>query len=167
MPVKTTQDLLLEELRDIYHAEKQLARALPKMAKAAKNDQLRECFELHTEQTKGQIERLEQVFEKLDARSRGKRCEAMEGLIEEAREMMDEIKTPEVLDAALIGGAQKVEHYEIAAYGTMRTLAEAMGQREVAELLDETLAEEKETDEKLNQVALSEVNQKALQTAAQ
>jgi ferritin-like metal-binding protein YciE len=166
MPVKTTRELLIEELRDIYHAEKQLVKALPKMAKASKSQKLRQAFEQHLEQTNGQVERLEQVFEKLDSRSRGKRCEAMEGLIEEAKEMMEEIKTPEVLDVALIGGAQKVEHYEIAAYGTLRALAEALGEKEVAQLLGQTLQEEKETDEKLNQIAISDVNKAALQKAA-
>ena len=166
MPVKTTHDLLVEELRDLYHAEKQLQKALPKMAKASSSNKLRQAFEHHLEQTNGQVERLEQVFEKLDTRSRGKRCEAMEGLVEEAKEMMEEIKTPEVLDVALIAGAQKVEHYEIAAYGSARALAEAMGHKEVAQLLDDTLAEEKQTDELLNQLALSEVNKRALEKAA-
>jgi ferritin-like metal-binding protein YciE len=166
MPVKNVQDLLLNELRDIYGAEKQLVRALPKMAKAASSEQLRVAFGEHLEQTKNQVERLEQVFGKLDTRTRGKRCEAMRGLVDEASEMMDEIKTPQVLDAALIAGAQKVEHYEIAAYGSVRALAEACGHQEVAQLLDETLEEEKEADQKLNQIALSEVNQAALAAAA-
>jgi ferritin-like metal-binding protein YciE len=166
MPVKNVQDLLLDELRDIYDAEKQLVRALPKMAKAASSEQLRVAFEKHLEETKNQVERLEQVFDKLDTRARGKRCEAMRGLVEEASELMEEIKIPQVLDAALIAGAQKVEHYEIAAYGSVRALAEACGHQEVARLLDETLDEEKEADQKLNQIALSEVNQAALRAAA-
>ena len=166
MAVKSVQDLLVDELRDIYHAEKQLVKALPKMAKAAKSDKLRQAFEDHLQETKGQVERLEQVFEKLDTRSRSKPCEAMEGLIEEAKEMMDEIKTPEVLDAALIVGAQKVEHYEIASYGSVHALAQALGHKEVAQLLEQTLGEEKEADKKLNALALSEVNKTALQTAA-
>jgi ferritin-like metal-binding protein YciE len=166
MAVKTTQDLLIDELRDIYHAEKQLVKALPKMAKAAKNGKLRQAFEHHLGETNTHVERLEQVFDKLDTRSRGKPCQAMEGLIEEAKEMMEEIKTPEVLDVALIAGAQKVEHYEIASYGTVHALAEACGQSEVAKLLDQTLQEEKETDKKLNQIAISDVNKTALQTAA-
>ena len=163
MPVKTVHDLFVEELRDVYHAEKQLARALPKMAKAASSDKLRQAIELHKEQTDGQIERLEQVFESLDERKRGKRCEAMEGLIEEAQEIMEEVKSPEVRDVALIAAAQKVEHYEIASYGTLRALAEAMGHDDAEKLLAQTLEEEKETDQKLNQLALSEVNQRALQ----
>jgi ferritin-like metal-binding protein YciE len=166
MPIKTTRELMLDELRDIYHAEKQLVRALPKMAKAAKADKLRQAFEHHLEETKGQVERLDQVFQQLDARSSGKRCEAMEGLIEEAKEAMEEIKTPEVLDAALIVGAQKVEHYEIAAYGSACALAEALGQNEVKQLLEQTLEEEKAADQKLNKLALSEINKTALAAAA-
>lgn len=166
MPIKTTRELMLNELRDIYHAEKQLVRALPKMAKAAKAPKLRQAFQQHLEETKGQVERLDQVFEKLDTRSSGKRCEAMEGLIEEAKEAMEEIKTPEVLDAALIVGAQKVEHYEIAAYGSACALAEALGQNDVKQLLEETLEEEKKADQLLNQIAMSEVNKTALSAAA-
>ena len=166
MPVKTAHDLFIEQLRDVYHAEKQLAKALPKVAKAAHSDKLRQAIELHKEQTDGQIERLEQVFDSLDERKRGKRCEAMEGLIEEAQEMMEEIKTPEVRDAALLAAAQKVEHYEIASYGTLRAMAEAMGHQEAEKLLAQTLEEEKETDQKLNQLALSEINKTALKAAA-
>jgi len=166
MAVKTVQDLLVEELRDLYHAEKQLVKALPKMAKATKSAKLRQAFESHLEETKGQVERLETVFEKLDVPARAKRCEAMAGLIEEAQEMMEEIKTPEVLDAALIGAAQKVEHYEIASYGTVHALAEALGNQEAAQLLNQTLEEEKSADQKLNQIALSEVNKTALRAAA-
>jgi ferritin-like metal-binding protein YciE len=160
------RELLIDELRDIYHAEKQLVKALPKMAKAAKADKLRQAFEHHLEETKGQVERLEEVFEKLDVRASGKRCEAMEGLIEEAKEMIEEIKTPEVLDAALVVGAQKVEHYEIASYGSVRELAKALGENEVAKLLDATLAEEKQADQKLNSLAVSDVNKSALAAAA-
>jgi ferritin-like metal-binding protein YciE len=166
MAIKNVQDLLLQELRDLYDAEKQLVRALPKMAKGASSEQLRQAFEEHLDETKGQVERLEQVFETLDKRSRGKPCEAMRGLVQEASEMMEEIKTPQVLDAALIAGAQKVEHYEIAAYGSVRALAEACGHQEAAQLLEETLEEEKAADEKLNQIALSEVNRTALEAAA-
>jgi ferritin-like metal-binding protein YciE len=166
MAVKSVNDLLLDELRDIYHAEKQLLRALPKMAKKAKSDELRQAFEHHLEETKGQVERLDQVFQQLDARSSGQRCEAMEGLIEEAKEMMDDVTTPEVLDAAMITAAQKVEHYEIASYGSVCALAEALGHKDAARLLEETLNEEKAADQKLNQIALSGVNQAALQAAA-
>jgi ferritin-like metal-binding protein YciE len=166
MAVKSVNDLLLDELRDIYHAEKQLVKALPKMAKKSKSDELRQAFEHHLEETKGQVNRLEQVFEHLDARSSGKRCEAMEGLIEEAKEMMEDITTPEVLDAAMITAAQKVEHYEIASYGSVHALAEALGHKEAARLLEQTLEEEKQADQKLNQIALSGVNPTALKTAA-
>ena len=166
MTMKSAQDLLLNELRDIYDAEKQLVKALPKMAKAASSEQLRQAFQGHLEETKTQVERLERAFDRLDTRTRGKRCAAMEGLVEEASQMMDAIKIPQILDAALIAGAQKVEHYEIAAYGSVRALAEACGHQQVAQLLDETLEEEKAADQKLNQIALSEVNPSALAAAA-
>jgi ferritin-like metal-binding protein YciE len=166
MAVKSVNDLLMDELQDIYHAEKQLVKALPKMAKKAKSDQLRQAVEHHLEETKGHVQRLEQVFEKLDARPRAKRCEAMEGLIEEAEELMGEIATPEVLDAAMIAAAQKVEHYEIASYGTLNALAEELGHTEAARLLEQTLNEEKAADQKLNEIALSSVNKTALRTAA-
>ena len=166
MAVKTTEDLLLDELRDIYHAEKQLLKALPKMAKKAHSDKLRQAFEQHLEETQGQVERLEQVFDLLDKPARGKRCEAMAGLVEEANEMIEEIKTPEVLDAALITAAQKVEHYEIASYGSVHALAEALGKTDAAKLLAETLKEEKAADEKLNKLAVSDINKSALQAAA-
>jgi ferritin-like metal-binding protein YciE len=166
MAVKNTNDLLLDELRDIYHAEKQLLKALPKMAKAAHANTLRQAFEHHLEETRGQVERLESIFDLLGKAARGKRCEAMAGLIEEGEEMVAEIKTPEVLDAGLITAAQKVEHYEIASYGSARELAAALGHQEVAKLLDKTLAEEKEADQKLNHLAVSDVNKTALQAAA-
>jgi ferritin-like metal-binding protein YciE len=166
MTVRTVHDLLIDELRDLYHAEKQLVKALPKMSKAAKSTKLQQAFEHHLEETRGHVERLETVFERLEVPARAKRCEAMAGLVEEAQEMVDEIKTPEVLDAALIAAAQKVEHYEIASYGSVHALAEASGQSEVAKLLNETLEEEKAADQKLNQIALSDVNQTALKAAA-
>jgi ferritin-like metal-binding protein YciE len=166
MALNSVQDLLIDELRDIYHAERQLVKALPKMAKASKSSQLRQAFEHHLEQTNGHVDRLEQVFEKLGKGARGQRCEAMQGLIEEAQELMEEIKTPEVLDVGLITAAQKVEHYEISAYGSACALAKSLGQDEVVRLLAETLEEEKEADEKLNQIALSDVNQAALKAAA-
>jgi ferritin-like metal-binding protein YciE len=163
MATKTMQDLLIEELRDIYHAEKQLVRALPKMAKAAHSETLRKAFEQHTEETKGQIERLEQIFEELDTRSRGKHCDAMEGLISEAREIMEMGLEPAVQDAALIAAAQKAEHYEIASYGTLHAYASACGLTKVAQLLEETLNEEKSTDQKLNALAVDDINKKAIQ----
>jgi len=166
MAAKNMQDLLIEELRDIYHAEKQLTRALPKMARAASNEQLKQAFTQHLEETQGQIERLEQVFEKLDTRTRGKHCHAMEGLIEEAKEIMEMGLAPELQDVALIAAAQKVEHYEIAGYGTLHALAQSAGLEEVAQLLEQTLNEENKTDELLNKLAINDVNKKAIQAAA-
>jgi ferritin-like metal-binding protein YciE len=161
MTVKTVQDLFLEELRDIYHAEKQILKALPKMAKAATNQELKQAFELHLEQTRGQVERLEQVFDTLDVPKRGRRCEAMEGLLEEARSTMEDIEDRSVLDVGMIINAQKVEHYEIAGYGSLVALANQLGHKDAAQLLEQTLNEEKETDQKLNQVALSVANPSA------
>jgi len=160
------RDLLIDELRDIYHAEKQLTRALPKLARAASNGQLKEAFTQHLEETRGQIERLEQVFELLDTRTRGKPCHAMEGLIEEAKEIMEMGLEPKLLDVALIAAAQKVEHYEIAGYGTLVALAQTSGFNEAAQLLQETLDEEKKTDQLLNELAISDVNKKAMEAAA-
>ncbi|GLR80595.1 ferritin-like domain-containing protein [Azospirillum oryzae] len=162
MAAKTMQDLLIEDLRDIYHAEKQIAKALPKMARAASSDQLRKAFETHLEQTNGQIERLQQVFEEMDTRPRGKHCDAMEGLISEAQEILEMGLAPEVQDAALIAAAQKVEHYEIASYGTLHAYATACGLDKVAQLLNETLQEEKDTDMLLNKLAIGDVNKKAI-----
>lgn len=162
MAAKTMQDLLIEDLRDIYHAEKQIAKALPKMARAASSDELRKAFETHLEQTNGQIERLQQVFEEMDTRPRGKHCDAMEGLISEAQEILEMGLAPEVQDAALIAAAQKVEHYEIASYGTLHAYATACGLDKVAQLLDETLQEEKDTDTLLNKLAIGDVNKKAM-----
>ena len=161
MPVNTVQDLFVEELRDIYHAEKQLLKALPRMSKAAANGELKQAIDSHLEETRGQVERLEQVFEMLDLGKRSKRCEAMEGLVEEARTMMEEVKAPEVRDVGLIVGGQKIEHYEIAGYGSLVALANQLGHAEVAGLLQETLEEEKAADQKLNDIALSAVNPQA------
>lgn len=145
--------LYVDELRDIYNAEKQLTRALPKMAKAASSDKLREGFLEHLEQTKGHVDRLEQVFDALGERSSGKKCAGMEGLIEEGSEVMDEDFEGPVMDAALIGAAQRVEHYEIAAYGTVIAFAELLGESEHVSLLQQTLQEEKQTDERLTEMA--------------
>jgi ferritin-like metal-binding protein YciE len=158
MEMESLRDLYIHELKDLYSAENQLVKALPKMAKAAKAAKLRQAFEHHLEETKGQVERLDQVFEKLDTRSSGKRCEAMEGLIEEAKEMMEDIKTPEVLDAALIVGAQKVEHYEIASYGCVCTYAEMLGHDEAHELLGQNLDDEESTDQRLTALAETVIN---------
>jgi len=161
MSVATAEELFVEELKDIYSAEKQAVKAYPRLTKAVQSEELKEAMQEHLEQTKGQVERLERIFEILDKRSSGKTCEGMKGLVQEAQSLVEEIESGPVLDAAIIGALQRVEHYEIAAYGTVATLAEAMGQEEVKELLGETLEEEKETDERLTQVAQS-VNSEAL-----
>jgi len=161
MSVATAEELFVEELKDIYSAEKQAVKAYPRLTKAVQSEELKEAMQEHLEQTKGQVERLERIFEILDKRSSGKTCEGMKGLVQEAQSLVEEIENGPVLDAAIIGALQRVEHYEIAAYGTVATLAQAMGQEEVKELLGETLEEEKETDERLTQVAQS-VNSEAL-----
>jgi ferritin-like metal-binding protein YciE len=150
---ETLEELLLEEIRDLYDAEKQLVKALPKMAKAASSTELREAFLGHLEETKGQVQRIEQVFELLEQRARSKPCVAMKGLVEEGQEIMQEDFEDAIMDSALIGAAQKVEHYEIAGYGTARTLAQALGRKDVAQLLQETLDEEGATDKKLTGIA--------------
>ncbi len=157
MNTESLQDLFVDELKDIYNAEKQITKALPKMARAAGNQQLRNAFEQHLRQTEGQISRLEQIFKQLGASPRGKRCKGMEGLIEEGKEVMEE-HTGSVLDAGLIAAAQRVEHYEIAAYGCLRGYAELLGYAQAAKLLQETLSEEEATDERLNQLAEGGIN---------
>jgi ferritin-like metal-binding protein YciE len=161
MGMTSLQDLLEHELKDLYNAENQLVKALPKMAKAASHPDLRAGFETHLEETQGQVKRLERIFKQLDMGTRGKKCEAMEGLIEEGKELISEKPGPAVLDAGLIAAAQKVEHYEIASYGCARTWANQLGLTEVAELLEETLEEEKATDVKLTELAMSMVNEQA------
>ena len=156
------RDLYIDELRDIYSAETQLVKALPKMAKAATSDELRSGFEEHLEQTRGHVSRLEQIFEDLDEKPSGKKCAGMEGLVKEGGEMIKNEFEGEVKDAGLIGAAQRVEHYEIAAYGTVRAFAELLGDRNAVDLLSQTLEEEKETDKKLTQLA-SEINVEASQ----
>ena len=146
--------LYVDELRDIYNAEKQLTKALPKMAKVATTEDLRDGFTEHLEQTRGHVERLEQIFEALGQRASGKRCVAMEGLVEEGSEMMEDDFEGEVLDAALIAAAQRVEHYEIAAYGTLCAFADLLGESQHASLLRPTLDEEKATDERLTELSL-------------
>lgn len=157
------QELFLDELADIYNAEQQLTKALPKMAKAARNEELRQGFETHLQETEGQIARLEQVVEALGESMKRKTCKAMKGLIEEGSEMMQELKGSPALDAALIAAAQKVEHYEIASYGTLCAWAKQMGHNEALELLHETLEEERATDEKLTQLAENLANVEAEQ----
>jgi ferritin-like metal-binding protein YciE len=158
---KTLNDLFLEALKDVYHAEKQLMRALPKMAKAAESEELRQAFQTHRDETEGQIERLEQVFEIIGKPARGKTCQAMQGIIEEGKEMMEEFSDSEALDAGLIDAAQAVEHYEICRYGTLKSWATQLGMRDAARLFDQTLEEEKKTDKLLTQLAESALNQKA------
>ncbi|MBW3543422.1 MAG: ferritin-like domain-containing protein [Planctomycetes bacterium] len=159
MAMNNLQDALLDELRDLYSAEKQILKALPRMAKAAENPELKKAFETHERQTEEQVTRLEQVFDLLDHKPRAKKCQAMEGMIEESKELMKEDAEPEVLDAMLIASAQKVEHYEIASYGTACTWAETVGcDQKAIDLLKQTLSEEKETDELLTQLAEQSVN---------
>lgn len=158
---KGLQDLFMDTLKDVYHAEKQILRALGKMSKAATTDQLRQAFETHREETERQVERLEQVFEMCGKRAQGKPCEAMQGLVEEGKEIMDEFKGSEALDAGLVSSAQAIEHYEIARYGTLRTWAGQLGMQDAVKLLDETLAEEKKTDELLTRIAGETANRKA------
>src|SRR5918992_5856102 len=157
MAAENLHELFVDELKDIYDAEKQLTKALPKMAKAADSADLRTAFEEHLEITRMQVNRLEEVFKSLGIAARGKPCEGMKGLIEEGQEKMQELEQGPTLDAALIASAQKVEHYEIASYGTLATFAEIMGHQDAKDLLGQTLDEEKEADEKLTQVA-GEIN---------
>lgn len=162
MKLKSLQDLYVEELKDLYNAENQLLKALPKMAKAASAPELRAAFEDHLEETRGQVKRLEQIFKKLDASAKGKKCKAMEGLIEEGKEVMAEDAEPAVLDAALISAAQRVEHYEMAGYGCVRTFARQLGYEDAAELLQETLDEEAAADKKLTELAETIINVEAV-----
>jgi ferritin-like metal-binding protein YciE len=155
--VKTLQELLVDGLRDAYHAEKQVTKALPKMAKAANSDELRDAFETHLEETRQQIDRLEQIFELLEEKAKAKPCAGMQGIIEEGQEHMGEAEG-DAADAALIASAQKAEHYEIAAYGTLEAWARQLGHEEVANLLQETLDEEKATDERLTELAEGFIN---------
>jgi ferritin-like metal-binding protein YciE len=151
--MNTLDELLVDELRDLLDAEKQLVKALPKMAKAASSQELKSAFQEHLEQTKGQVARLEQVFELIGQKARGKPCKAMQGLVAEGQETMQEEGADEILDLALIGAAQRVEHYEMAAYGTARAIAKALGNQEAVQLLQATLQEEELADKKLTQVA--------------
>jgi ferritin-like metal-binding protein YciE len=151
----TLKELFQEELQDLYDAENQIVKALPKMAEAATDEELAGAFQEHLEVTKKQLTRLEKVFQQLGLKPRGKTCEGMQGLLKEGEKMIQEMEKSPVLDAALIGAAQKVEHYEISGYGTARTMAEVLGQSDAAELLEETLDEEKETDEALAVIAES------------
>ena len=153
MEHQALKELYIDELKDIYNAENQLVKALPKMAKTANSEELRTGFEEHLEQTRGHVQRLEQIFKELGEKPSGKKCKGMEGLLAEGQEIMGEDFEDDVMDAALISAAQRVEHYEIAAYGTVRTYAELLGEDTAAQLLEQTLEEEKETDAKLTVLA--------------
>lgn len=168
MKTGTLEDLLTDELKDLYSAENQIIKALPKMAKTAQSQELRMAFEQHLEQTKQQARRLEQACEELGVSPKGKKCVGMEGLIEEGKEIMKEELDMDTIDAGLIGAAQKVEHYEMAAYGTASAHARQLGFNSVASILDKTLAEEKTTDEKLTKLAENMINvQAAMQDAGE
>lgn len=161
MEMESLRDLYVDELRDLLHAENQVLKALPKMAKTARNPQLQEMFTQHLDETRTQIERLEQIFDSMGMPARGKKCKGMQGIIEEGQEMMKEDMDESVMDAALIAAAQRVEHYEMAGYGTVRTYARLLGDEKAAHLLQQTLNEEGETDKKLTRLAESSVNQQA------
>ncbi|MEA2735298.1 MAG: hypothetical protein QOE14_1749 [Humisphaera sp.] len=158
MELSNLQDLLVENLKDLYSAETQLLKALPKVAKKVENEQLREALTMHVKETEGQVKRLEQILGKMGEKPGGKKCHGMEGLIEEAKEMMEEDADPEVMDAGLIVDCQKVEHYEIAGYGSAVTFAKLLGDEESARLLAQTLDEEERADKKLTQIAESTIN---------
>lgn len=157
----TVADLFIHELSDVYSAEKQITKALPRLARASTNPLLKEAFEAHLEETYGQIERIDQLVEQSELKLKRMKCAAMEGLVEESKELLEEIEKGEVLDAALIGACQKVEHYEIAAYGTLIAMAKHLGMKDAAKLLGETLTEEKSADEKLSAIAEQGGNQAA------
>ena len=162
---KTLNDLFIDTLKDIYFAERQIARALPKMARAAQSEELKAAFQKHKEETEGQIERLQQVFELVGKPARGKTCEAIQGIIAEGEEIIEEYKGTAAIDAGLISSAQAVEHYEIARYGTLKAWAQKLGMNEAVELLDATLQEESATDEALTQLAETSANDKGQKAA--
>jgi ferritin-like metal-binding protein YciE len=162
MSLDSLQNLFVEELRDVYNAEKQLLKALPRMAKAAEAPQLQQAFTKHLKETEAQVQRLERIFKNVGQAVRGKQCKGMEGLIEEGKEKMAEEGEGPVIDAALIASAQKVEHYEIAAYGCLRTYAQLLGLDEAARLLEQTLAEEEATDKKLTELGEGGINEAAV-----
>jgi len=165
MAEKTLQTLFHDTLRDIYYAERKILKSLPKMARAAQSSELKAALEKHREQTEGQIERLQQVFEIIGKPARGKTCDAIEGILAEGDEIAEEYKDTAALDAGLLAAAQAVEHYEITRYGTLKRWAQVMGLKDAVKLLDETLQEESQTDEDLTAIADSAVNAEALQPA--
>jgi ferritin-like metal-binding protein YciE len=160
MAEKTLNDLFFMTLKDVYYAEKQILRALPKMAKAAESENLKKAFLKHRDETSGQIQRLEQVFELLDKRASGKTCEAIKGIIEEGQEIKEDFEGSDALDAGLIAAGQAIEHYEMSRYGTLKAWATQLGMRRAIGLLEQTLEEEKKTDELLTQLAEAEANKK-------
>ena len=160
--MSTLQDLFLDEIKDMYDAEKRIAKALPKLAKAATNVELQEAFNMHAEETQGHVEKLEQVFSSLGEKPKGKTCKATVGLLEEADEILSENKGSPTINAALISAAQKVEHYEAASYGTLREWAELLGNEEAADIIGQILEEEEATDDKLTDIAKSAANEEAL-----
>lgn len=162
MKLDNLRKLYINELRDLYSAENQLLKALPKMAKGASTDELKQAFEKHLQETEGHVERLETIFEDLDESPKGKTCQAMKGLVEEGSEILEEEGEESVLDAGIIAAAQKVEHYEIASYGTVRTFAELLGDKDATKLLQQTLDEEGAADAKLSELAEEIVNPEAL-----
>jgi ferritin-like metal-binding protein YciE len=162
MKLESMHDLYVEQLRDLYSAETQLVEALPKMVEAANNPELKQGFQEHLAQTRQHVQRLEQIFDRLSVRPGGETCEGMEGLLKEGKEMMKMKGNPEVLDAGLIAAAQRVEHYEIAGYGTVRTFARMLGFDDAVQLLERTLQEEEQTDKRLTQLAESRINAEAL-----
>ncbi len=163
MTINSLHDLYVSELKDLYDGENRIIKALPKMADAANSSELRSAFEQHLQQTQRQVERLERIFEQLNESPKGKKCKGLEGIIDEGEDAIDDVEDSpaSVCDAALIAAAQRVEHYEIAAYGTVRTYAQQLGHQEQAQLLNETLQEEGETDKKLTSLAESFINQEA------
>lgn len=161
MPLRSMEDLFLHTLKDIYYAERQILRALPRMMKKAGSPELKQALEKHRDETERQIERLQRVFESVDAAARGIKCEAIEGIISEAEHLAEEIEDKEVLDAGLIGSAQAVEHYEITRYGTLIAWAEQLGMKDAVKLLNETLEEEKRTDRLLSELAEQRINRQA------
>lgn len=162
MSLESMQDLMLEELRDLYNAEQQLTKALPKMAEKAATPSLQQAFQSHLRETEGHVARLEQIFRQLDEKPSGKKCKGMEGLIDEGEEMLSEKGIESVRDAGIIAAAQRVEHYEIAAYGCAVNFAQLLGHSDIVTLLEQTLSEEKAADEKLTQIAEQEVNSQAM-----
>lgn len=162
MAEKTLNELFYDGLKDIYYAERQILKALPKMARGAQDAEVKAAFQKHKEETQGHVERLQQVFEIIGKRAQGKTCPAIDGILEEGAEMLDEFKGEPALDAALISAAQAVEHYEIARYGTLRRWADTLGMKDAAKLLGQTLDEESATDEALTQIAEGSVNQAAM-----